>query len=184
MGGRFKNLMLVAVTAALCFQTASGLVSKKERRTGLLDRASEILAGDTTGFEETLDDLYNPFIGYIEPVAQPDPEVPDPDPEPVLEEPTVERYSDEAVLTQVANKLNATSVLILGPNKRLNLSNGASLSIGDIIPAHIRGVTYEIELIDVTPDDFTLRLNTETIKRPLESRKLSGSIRPSGGSNE
>ncbi len=143
-------------------------VSLKDKRENTLSNADAILNPGDPELLERFNKGRNPFEPYVEPQK---------DKPKIVVRKTQERLlSDKIVLQKVANSLKPKGSLILGKKRILILENGAKLQEGNVIPAKMRGKTYNVKISEITGRDFTLSLNQSKITSSFMEARSKGRV--------
>lgn len=147
---------------------ATKVMDTKER-TETLTKVSQLLVPDTTLLQAQIDELdFDPFIVDMPPPAEPvaaetvvaaSPAEPVQPAEPVA--PKAVRLSDDIAL-EVANKQLQPSGGLIVAQRKVILTRFGSISVGQVIPLKIREMTYNVSLVDVSIENYTLKINSTT----------------------
>ena len=78
--------------------------------------------------------------------------------------------TDRALLELIASRITPSGTLILG-DKAMLIFGQKRLRVGDRLTVTYDGRDYELELIGISPANFSLRLNQEEITRPIKPAK-------------
>ena len=78
---------------------------------------------------------------------------------------TAERLPDAVALKIVGERFAPIGSLVLGNRGILQLANGEYIEAGEAFPARIQGNVYEIKVIEVTSQGYTLRLGEASIRK-------------------
>ncbi len=149
---------------------AQGVVRPKQQRESVLARAESILEADAIDSKETVDELENPFVAWIDPASIRRPEAAAPAPK-------AERLSDAAALEHIGAGFRPSGSMIGARTAFLNLPGGRSLELGQTFSSTVRGETYEVTVENITMRGYTLRLGSATMTREfLQDRMGSGTI--------
>ena len=150
-------------------------VSLKDRREEILSSADKLLNPGSPELLKRFEKVWNPFEPYVEPTIEPDPE-------PVTTT-QPKQINEKLILMQVARLLKPKGSLILGENRILILEDRKKLREGDIIPARIGGITYKIQLTEITGRDFSFSLNQTKLTSGFSKASSKGKVTLNKASN-
>jgi hypothetical protein len=143
-------------------------VSLKDRREGILSSAEKFLNPGNPELLKRFEEVWNPFEPYVEPTIEPDPE-------PVTAT-QPKQINEKLILMQVVRLLKPKGSLILGENRILILEDRKKLREGDIIPAKIGGVTYKVQITEITGRNFSLSLNQTKLTSGFSKASSKGKV--------
>ena len=153
----------------------------KQNREAVLEKAENILHSENPGFLTALQTMHSPFLPpqeevVEEEVVQETPEGPKKVTRPIAPKAPPE-IPDADILRYVADRLNPKGSLVTSRRSLLLFSNGGKLTVGGSIPTTVRGKAYNIIVADITPNDYTLRLNEAQITRSFKITSSKGAVR-------
>ncbi len=142
-------------------------------RTDTLEDAEGILRAENPEFNARLESVDSPFaikVIPVEPVEAQADDVPVPVTPGVAPPPRrpPSAIPDATILKSVADRLNPKGSLVTSRRSLLLFANGGRLTVGDSIPAKVRGKDYKIIVTSITPNDYTLTLNDAEITRSFK----------------
>ncbi len=151
----------------------------KKDRESVLENAENILHAENPGFLTTLLETHSPFLPPLEEVVevvQETPEGPRIVTKPVAPK-APPKIPDADILRYVADRLNPKGSLVTSRRSLLLFPNGGKLTVGGSIPTKVRGKDYTIIVADITPNNYTLRLNEARITRSFKITSSKGAVR-------
>ncbi len=84
---------------------------------------------------------------------------------------------------QVVRILKPKGSLILGENRILILEDRKKLREGDIIPARVGGITYKVQITEITSRNFSLSLNQTKLTSGFSRASSKGKVTLNKASN-
>lgn len=139
----------------------AGQVMPANERLEILQKAAVILKKSSSDPAPDPADVLNPFYPPLPPEA-PEPEKADA----VEETELIAIAPDREILETVAEQIRPGG-RIQYQGRTFLLFGEARFGIDDLLAVNYRGSLYEIEIVDIQPEFFLLRLNDETIQKPL-----------------
>jgi hypothetical protein len=148
----------------MCLAASAGqsqIITPVESRQSMLDGMHatlhnvDVAAGD-------YGDVQSPFVIREEP--EPMALVKDLDNAPVVS-PTGKVLDDEVALRIISTQFKPFGSLVMGDRGVLQLSNSQTMGEGESFKAEIQGVVYEVTIVDVTSESYTLSLGTASVEK-------------------
>ena len=150
-------------------------VSLKDRREDILSSSDKLLNPGNPELLKRFETVRDPFEPYVEPITETDPK-------PVTKK-QPKQINEKIILMQVVRILKPKGSLILGEKRILILEGQKKLHEGDIIPARLGGVTYKIQITEITGRDFSLSLNQTKLTSGFSRASLKGKVTLNKASN-
>ena len=172
-------IIMLNVSISLGFQVnleaQDKRVSMKDKREGLLSTSDKLLNPGDPEQLKRFEKVRNPFEPYVEPTIEPDPE-------PVTKT-QPKQINEKLILMQVVRILKPKGSLILGENRILILEDRKKLREGDIIPARVGGITYKVQITEITSRNFSLSLNQTKLTSGFSRASSKGKVTLNKASN-
>lgn len=152
------------------------LVVTIESRDAVLSAGERHLSKESPDFVEKVADLENPFTFEQEVELAPETELARDEPRPAPEpEPEPVRYDDAAILDAISASLarQVRGTMARGNTRYIQLEGGRLLKAGAALPARLpqlEGQTFEVIVVEVTSDGYTLQLNEATRYVPFSDK--------------
>lgn len=151
-----RKVVIAGVILLATLNSALGQVVAVNVRKSSLDRAAAVFAPTEVSIDSRLKDVPDPFFRTP---AAPGSRTPDVD----QSAPAQSRLSDQDALSIIARNFKPTGIMALGDRKAIVLPDGRNLPAGSNFSATINGETYTIEITEINPGGYTLRLGNSTL---------------------
>lgn len=185
MNSRLIIVSGVVISGLLMASPVFGqVITPSEERIQFIDDLSRILHGEENPVPEiALSDRVSPFVP-VKSQEKEEEEGSEEESDKAPEPPKPERLADSEALELITKRFQPVGSLVLGSRGMLQFSNGSRMKLGDTFNAQIRGENYEVEIVDITTDSYTLRVGEATVTRKfLDNLNDSSRINRSSSEN-